>query len=389
MRTDEAAPPDERRAAGTTSPALAPPPTGAARLAAAAWWTVRFAVALFLFVGALQVMKTGAQGLDVLNQGGWLVRNAGSTLGLGWFGALIVLSGSPVAASALALVNAGSISESQGFTMLTGSRLGAAFVVLLVAVLYALRSGSGERLKPVSTAVMALSTTAVIYAPGAVIGWFLLRNDGFRSLELNLGSGFSDLIDLVYGGLIERIETWPGGLLFVGGLGLLLVAFKLIDSVVPEMDDERIEHSRLSWLRSKWPMFALGCLVALIAMSVSVALTVLVPLVTKGYVKREDILPYIMGANITTLGDTLFAAFLLDSSGRAAGIPPTVPIVLAGIIGTTIVSLVLLGFFYPQLKSGIWRFQRQMTRNKTRLAAFTAGLFAVPVAIIIVSGFAG
>jgi len=255
-------------------------------------------------------------------------------------------------------------------------------------VIYAMRSGSGERLKPVSTAVMALSTTAVIYVPGAVIGWFLLRIDGFSTLELNLGSGFSDLIDLIYRGLLDRIGSWPGVLLFAGGLGLLLLAFKLIDSVVPEMDDEKIEHSRSSWLRSKWPMFALGCLVALITMSVSVALTVLVPLVTKGYVKREDILPYIMGANITTLGDTLFAAFLLDNSGRAAGIPPTVPIVLAGIIGTTIVSMVLLGVFYPQLKSGIWRFQRQMTKSKTRLAVFTAALFAVPVSIIIVAGFA-
>jgi sodium-dependent phosphate cotransporter len=364
-------------------------PSGFDRVLRIAWWSGRFLFALFLFVGALQVMKTGAKSLDVLNEGGWLVRNAGSTLGLGWLGALIVLSGSPIAASALALVNAGSISEIQGFTMVTGSRIGAAFVVLLVAVIYALRSGSGERLKPVSTAVMALSTTAVIYVPGAVIGWSLLQIDSFRTLEVDLGGGFSDLIDLVYGGMLERIETWPGALLFVGGLGLLLVAFKLIDSVVPEMDDARIEHSRLGWLRSKWPMFALGCLVALIAMSVSVALTVLVRLVSKGYVKREDILPYIMGANITTLGDTLFAAILLDSAGRSATIPPTVPIVLAGIVGTTIVSLVILGLFYPRVKSGIWRFQRQMTKSKPRLAAFTAGLFVVPLAVIVISGFAG
>jgi sodium-dependent phosphate cotransporter len=389
MRIKEAAPPDRRAAAGGTKPQLSPPATRGARLPNLLWWSLRFLVALGLFVGALQIMKTGAQSLDVLNEGGWLVRNAGSTLGLGWLGALLVLSGSPVAASALALVNAGSISGPEGFTMVTGSRIGAAFVVLLVAVLYALRSGSGERRKPVSTAVMALSTTAVIYVPGAVLGWFLLQIGGFGSLELNLGAGFGDLIDVIYGGLIERIASWPGALLFAGGLGLLLLAFKLIDSVVPEMDDEKIEHSRLSWLRSKWPMFGLGCLVALVTMSVSVALTVLVPLVTKGYVKREDILPYIMGANITTLGDTLFAAFLLDSSGRAAGVPPTVPIVLAGIVGTTIVSIVLLGFFYPQLKSGIWRFQRQMTKSRTRLAVFTAALFAVPLAIIILSGFAG
>jgi sodium-dependent phosphate cotransporter len=126
-------------------------------------------------------------------------------------------------------------------------------------------------------------------------------------------------------------------------------------------------------------MFGLGCLIALITMSVSVALTVLVPLVVKGYVKREAILPYIMGANITTLGDTLLAAFLLQS-------PAAVRIVLAGIIGTTIVSVILLAFFYVPLRRAIWKFQRQMIKNKPRLAMFTAALFAMPVAIILISG---
>ena len=48
-------------------------------------------------------------------------------------------------------------------------------------------------------------------------------------------------------------------------------------------------------------MFALGCLAALLTLSVSVALTLLVPLAAKGYVDRREAMPYIMGANITTL----------------------------------------------------------------------------------------
>jgi sodium-dependent phosphate cotransporter len=354
-----------------------PASTRTARIAAAAWWAARFLLALFLFIGALQVMKEGAAGLSALSHDG-LAKNAGATLGLGWIGALFVLSGSPIAASALALVKAGSITEVEGFTMLTGSRLGAAFVVLLVAVVAALRSGEGKRMAPVSTAVMALSTTALIYVPGAVAGFFLLRSEPFHSLDLRFPAQFGDLVDFVYGDLLALIEGWPAALLFAGGLVILLAAFKLIDSVVPELGDEAIESSRLSWLRRKWPMFALGCLVALIAMSVSVALTVLVPLVAKGYVKREDILPYIMGANITTLGDTLLAAFLLHS-------PAAVRIVLAGIAGTTLVSIVLLAFFYPQVRRGIWRFQRQMVKSKPRLAVFTAALFVVPLAIVAVS----
>ncbi|HEX2196643.1 MAG TPA: hypothetical protein VHJ76_06930 [Actinomycetota bacterium] len=349
----------------------------AQRAGAAVWWIAKFLLALFLFVGALQVMKEGAAGLSILSHDG-LARNAGATLGLGWVGALLVLSGSPIAASALALVKAGTITEIEGFTMLTGSRLGAAFVVLLVAVIAALRSGEGRRMAPVSTAVMALSTTALIYVPGAVAGFFLLEWEPFHSLELQFPAQFGDLIDLVYGDLLTLVADWSAPLLFLAGLALLLVAFKLIDSVVPELSEDAIESSRLSWLRRKWPMFGLGCLVALVAMSVSVALTVLVPLVAKGYVKREDVLPYIMGANITTLGDTLLAAFLLHS-------PAAVRIVLAGIVGTTVVSVVLLAFFYPQVRRGMWRFQRQMVKSKARLAIFTATLFAVPLTIVGVS----
>lgn len=351
----------------------------AAKALNALWWALRLLAALFLFVGALQVMKLGATSLSVLNNQGFLVSNAASTFGLGWAGALFVLSGSPIAASALTLVAAGSISEVQGFTMLTGSRLGAAFVVLLVAVIYALRGGEGKRMAPVSTAVMALAATALIYIPGSLVGFGLLKWRPFRGISIRFPAQFTDLVDFIYADLLAVIESWPAVVLFLGGLCILLLAFKLIDSVVPEFTDETIESTRLSWLKQKWPMFALGCLVALISMSVSVALTVLVPLVAKGYVKREDILPYVIGANITTLGDTLLAAFLLDSA-------TAVRIVIASILGTFAVSVLLLAFLYPQIKTAVWRFQRQMVKSKTRLAAFTAALFLTPVSVVIVAG---
>jgi sodium-dependent phosphate cotransporter len=156
---------------------------------------------------------------------------------------------------------------------------------------------------------------------------------------------------------------------------------KLLDTVMPALD-ESVSETRLAWLRRKWTMFALGSMVALITMSVSVALTVLVPLVAKGYAKRENILPYILGANITTLGDTMLAAFALNSA-------PAVRIVLAEILATSSLSVLLLAFFYPQLQRLVWRFQRQVVASKPRLATFTAALFLVPLTIMSVSSLAG
>ena len=100
---------------------------------------------LALFVTALGLMKEGATALIPTLEGSVFTDNAWSTLGLGWLGACLVLSGSPVAASALTLLDGGAIDRAQAFTMLSGSRLGASFVVLLVGVVYALRhKGQGS-----------------------------------------------------------------------------------------------------------------------------------------------------------------------------------------------------------------------------------------------------
>ena len=371
----------EQRAWGALTPA---------RALGAGWWLLRLVAALFVFVGALQLMKTGAAGLSILQEDGFLVENAGSTLGLGWLGALLVLSGSPIAATSLTLVAAGEqaaagaehFTELQGFTMLTGSRLGAAFVVLVTAVLFAMRAGEGQRKAPVTCAMFALFATAMIYVPGAFLGAALLRWDRFHSLELSAPGQLVDLIDIAYGGLLDRAESYPSPLVFVGGLVFLLLAFKLIDTVLPALDENSIRSSRFDVLTRKWPMFFVGCIVALVTMSVSVALAVLVPLVAKRYVKVDYVLPYILGANITTLGDTLFAAFAVDS-------PTAVRIVLAQVTATSVLSVVLLAFFYPQILKAMWHLQVLGGKNPRRLVVFTAVLFLIPLTIIGVSGVLG
>jgi solute carrier family 34 (sodium-dependent phosphate cotransporter) len=349
------------------------------------WWLLRLVGALFLFVGALQLMKTGAASLDLLKPGGVLVANTVSTLGLGWLGALLVLSGSPIAASALTLVAAGeeslaadSFTEMQGFTMLTGSRLGAAFVVLVVATIYALRGGHGHRKPPLSVAVLALTTTAIVYIPSAFLGLMLLNSDAFHSLDVGFPPQFADLIDLVYGGLIDAARELPSPLIFLLGLGVLLLSFRWIDTVMPTLDEQTLGGRRAAWLERKWPMFLIGSVVALITMSVSVALTLLVPMVAKGWVRRQNVIPYIMGANITTLGDTMLAAFALDSAAA-------VRVVLAQVIPATLVTLLLLAFCYTPLQTGLMRFQRTIIQSPQRFVGFTASLFLVPLALIAAS----
>src|SRR3972149_9827287 len=104
-----------------------------------------FAVALFLFVLAIQLMKEGAKALAPSLSDSPLFSNAFSTLGAGWLGAYIVLSGSPIAAVALSLYVGGAMNELQTFTMLSGSRPSGGVLLPLVGGLYAVRNRGHNR----------------------------------------------------------------------------------------------------------------------------------------------------------------------------------------------------------------------------------------------------
>ena len=79
-----------------------------------------------------------------------------------------------MAAVALSLYVGGASTELQTFTMLSGSRLGASFVVLLVGFLYAIRNRGRNRSESIGMGVLALSLTAVVYVPGMLLGYGIL-----------------------------------------------------------------------------------------------------------------------------------------------------------------------------------------------------------------------
>jgi len=141
------------------------------------------------------------------------------------------------------------------------------------------------------------------------------------------------------------------------------------------VDKSSMSGERAKWLRRPWPMFLLGCAVATLTLSVSVALVVLVPLASRGYVKREESIPYIMGANITTLADTLVAAMLLRNAAA-------VQIVLAQALGVFIVSMLYLALVYGPIKRAVIGLNDWLVDSNRRLWVFVVGLFVFPVLLL-------
>lgn len=339
---------------------------------------VSLVIALFLFVLAIQLMKDGANALAPTLKDSPLFSNAFSTLGAGWLGAYLVLSGSPIAAVALSFYAGGATTELQTFAMLSGSRLGASFVVLLVGFLYAVRNRGRNRSESIGMGVLALALTAVVYIPATFIGYGALKAGWFDRIRWHASGEVQSVVDSVWGPSLDLLGKLPEWTLLPIGLGIVLLSFQLLDRVLPQLDGERHGSKRAEWLKRPWPMFLLGCAVATVTLSVSVALTLLVPLASRGLINRRQAIPYIMGANITTLADTLIAAMVL---GNAVA----VQIVLAQAVAVSIVSLLLLAFAYRPLVEGIMRLDDWVVADNRRLWLFVAFLFVLP-AVFLTSG---
>ncbi|MBK9710103.1 MAG: hypothetical protein IPO81_02025 [Kouleothrix sp.] len=373
----------ERQTPAESEPAQAIPTLAASTRRTAVWprWLPKLlimVVGLFTFILALQLLKQGAR-----VYGGEIIRllnvsTAANTLGFGWLLAYVFLSGSPVAAIAVSFFAAGTIGSLQAFTMITGSRLGASFIVLFVGFIYYMRGH--KRAASISIGVLALLTTAAIYLPALALGYWLLTSRVLSGLQVGATTPVASFVDAVYGPILDAIKAagLPGWAVFGLGIGALLLAFNLLDRALPEMSPERSAFQRIGRLVYRpMAMFLLGCAVTSVTLSVSVSLSILVPLSAKGLVRRENTLPYIMGANITTFIDTLVAALI-------NGGPAAFTIVLVEMISVATLSLLVLLLCYRPFERAILRLQELIIRNNRTLGAFLCIMLIVPVILLLI-----
>jgi Na+/phosphate symporter len=349
-----------------------------------AWWERTrlakiglFFASLFLFALAISLMKEGVRGIAPLVRDMCAVTNPANCLGFGWLIAYVIMSGSPVAAAALTFFDAGVVDKLGAFAMITGSRLGAGFIVLLIGFLYVLRGR--DRATSLGMGLLSLAVTITTYLPGFFLGAIILQAGWLDRLQLRSGALLSSAVDLaiepITGAIVDLLPSWA---VFFVGLGIIMLSFSLFDRCLPKMT---IKGSQVGWMSRlvyrPGVMFALGALVTLVSMSVSLSLSLLVPMSHRGFVRRENVIPYIMGANITTFIDTLFVAVLLDN-------PPAFTIVFAGMVSITVVSAIILITVYRRYERAILDSMARVTATNRNLAVFMAAIFAVPVILILV-----
>ncbi len=332
-------------------------------------------LALFLFLVSLETIRSSAAGVGPILL---LLRADGilNLFGLGWLMAYGVLSGSPVAAVSLGLFGAGAIQDTEALGMIAGSRFGAAFVVLLFGAIAYYRQR--RKIITVATGILSLLVTWTIYAPATLMAFGLLSS---RSLDwvrlttpgvvLNLQGA---IVKAIVGPVAALLHPF---LLFLAGVGLLLGAFNLFDRALPELNPNHGRFRQIADIiyRPK-VMFLLGIAITCLTLSVSVSVGLLVPISAKGYVRRENIIPFVMGANISTFIDTLFVALLVGNPRAGA-------IVLAEMVSVSIVSLIVLAFFYKPYGRFLEAALEAATRSPRSFAAFLGMTMAIPLFFLI------
>ena len=336
-----------------------------------------FLLSLFLFILALWLMKTGARGLAPWLQRHALINSVANGIGFGWLCAYLMMSGSPVATIALTFLDAGALSPLHAFAMISGSRLGASFIVLFVGFIYVLRGR--DRAASLSMGLLSLTVTGTTYLLAFGFGYLLLETVALSRVQLGMGLWLVSILNIIFDPIVAPLaRVLPDWLLFLAGLGVMLLSFHLLERCLPQAtlrDSEVGQVSRLVY--RPWMMLLLGAGITLVSMSVSVSLAILVPLGNRGFVRRENVIPYIMGANITTFIDTLLAALLL-------GNPEATAVVWAQMVSIAVVSALLLLIGYRRYETAILHFVDQLTGDRHKLAWFMLVILILPVTLFLI-----
>lgn len=356
---------------------------GRLRTARSAWARLRldkillFIASLFLFILAINLMKVGARTLAPLLTQSRLVENVPNSLGLGWLFTYLLMSGSPVAATALTFLDAGALDAAGAFAMISGSRLGASFIVLLIGFIYVLRGR--DRSTSLGMGLLSYMVTATTYGASFFLGLLLLERGVLSGMQLGTGAALGSIMDLLFDPLAQAIASvLPRWLLFPVGTAIIIVSFNLFDRCLPQMSVKESQVGQVSQLVYRpLVMFLLGALITLISMSVSVSLSLLVPLSNRGLIRRENVIPYIMGANITTFVDTLLAAVLLDN-------PQPFTVVWAQMVSITVVSFIVLVTFYRRYEEAMLAVVGWVTASNRNLTLFMVAIFALPIILLLV-----
>ena len=335
-------------------------------------------VSLLLFLFAVQLLgaSTAAAAAPLERFFRRYVAGSGQALGASWLATYVLTNGSIVAALSVSLFKTEILTASQLFLMLAGSRLGGAAIVLLIGTLDYFQKRRYSFSESTRLGILTFLLSHSIYLPATVLGYLLLPGlqTGFESVSNRIELSFHPLAAFDPATRVV-VDTVGVGLALVVAVLVLFGSLTLFDRVLKRIDTEWLRKRFFRRFQHKWTSFGLGVLITGVTTSVAFSLGVVVPLYNRNYIKRQEIVPYVLGANVGTFFDTIVIAVLLES-------PQGVAIVLSLVaVGTIITAGALVRFStYFQVVETI---QTRLVTNRRYLAGFLISLVVLPVLLVL------
>ncbi len=335
-------------------------------------------VGIYVFVLGIRLMQSSAQVLAPTFGGffGSLLTSLPSSLGFGWTVTYLVLSGSPVAAIALGFLDADVLGVPSAYMMVMGSRFGASFIVIVIGLVAMARGGGRE--ESLSMGVLSFLVTYSIYIPAVFLGLWLLDAGLLGGLTIATPPSLLGLMETLFGPIVAVLGgSVPPALLFALSFVSLYAGLSLFDRAFHRKEVEEVEVSAIHrLLEIPFFSFILGAGITFLSTSVSLSLGMLVPLYLKGYLRRRDVVPYVMGANITTFVDTLLVGFLLANTSA-------LNLVLVAMLSVGAISLLALLLYKYYSRGILWVFHWTFHSNRA-LIGFVVVMVATPLILLVV-----
>lgn len=342
-------------------------------------WLVGIA-GVVLFLAAVRALGTAVESMEPAMERllPRLLAGPASALGMGWAATYVLFNGSVVAAVAVVLASGGLVSAGETFLIISGSRLGAASFVILVGLVDYVQSSRRQTIREaLGLGLLTFLVTHTVYLPATGLGLLGTAELGAR-LGRTLGS-----LDVPFASF-EFVQPAVGQLVRIGGalpvfllaLALLVVAIRLADRTVRSMDQKRLRERYLSRLDRPWISFGLGLLLAVFTASIAFSVGIAVPFYNRGHLPLGRILPYLLGASLGTLADTLVVGLVLES-------PVGTATVLALTFSAAVV-VALVAVFYGRYVALVDKLMEVVTASRRAFLLFGLSLILAPLLLSLV-----